>query len=79
MSKLGSSGASSPKDGAGGLFDAIDPEDRVALEFSSISAYVSAPQFGPDAQRPSLNPFRQVPDGELKCILTKDLLFGVVQ
>ena len=41
MSKLGSSGASSPKDGAGGLFDAIDPEDRVALEFSSISAYVS--------------------------------------
>lgn len=69
MSKLGSSGASSPKDGAGGLFDDIDPEDRVALEFSSISAYVSAPQFGPDAQRPSLNPFRQVPDGELKCIL----------
>ncbi len=72
MSKLGSSGSSSPKDVAefskDSIFDAIQHEDRVALEFRSISAYV-APQFGPDAQRASINPFRQVPVSELKCIL----------
>ncbi len=73
MSKLGSSGSSSPKDVAGfsehGIFEGIAPEDQIAVEFRAISAYV-APQFGPDAQRASLNPFRQAPESGLKCILT---------
>lgn len=79
MSKLGSSGSSSPKgDGVdthsltfdsshGRIFDSIPLEDQLELEFTNLSAYV-VPQFGPDAQQMSLNPFKSKEE-KLKAIL----------